>query len=381
MIKKVFPILALSIFSSMLGVGIVAPLLPIYAENMGASGVWLGAIFAGYAVSRTVFMPIFARLSDKKGRKIFITIGLFAYALISLGYIWANSVFLLLIIRLLHGVAGGMILPIAQAYIGDLSPVNKEGKWMGYANAAFFSGFGFGPLMGGVLAEHLSMNAAFMAMGGLNLLAFFIALFFLPEVSVKKTAKAPRFTLKSLTASKSMQGLFIFRFAFAIGRAVFSTFLPIYAAIGLGISSTNVGLLLAIHILLLALLGIPMGRIADRFSRKWLVMLGGLVWFVFLVLIPQSYAFWQLLLLCIIGSLGGAISIPAASALVVEEGRKFGMGSAIAAFTIAFSLGMAIGPVLGGVISDFISTGATFYFGAASALAGVCLFALFTRKA
>ena len=102
MIKKVFPILALSIFSSMLGVGIIAPLLPLYAENLGANGVWLGIIFAGFSVSRAIFMPIIGRLSDRYGRKSFLVAGLFAYSVTSLGYIWAGDVYQLTLVRLIQ---------------------------------------------------------------------------------------------------------------------------------------------------------------------------------------------------------------------------------------------------------------------------------------
>ena len=57
-IKKVFPIIAISVFSSMLGVGIIAPLLPLYAENMGATGIWIGGIFAAFSISRAIITPI-----------------------------------------------------------------------------------------------------------------------------------------------------------------------------------------------------------------------------------------------------------------------------------------------------------------------------------
>jgi MFS family permease len=55
MIKRVFPILALSIFASMLGVGIIVPLLPLYAENLGATGIWMGIIFASFSISRAIY--------------------------------------------------------------------------------------------------------------------------------------------------------------------------------------------------------------------------------------------------------------------------------------------------------------------------------------
>lgn len=363
----------------MLGAGIVIPLLPLYAESLGATGIWLGAIFAGYSISRIIVTPVFGRLSDRSGRKPFIVIGLLSYAIISFGFIWANSVSQLVLIRLVHGVAGGMILPIAQAYVGDISPEGEEGKWMSYSNAAFFGGYGVGPLMGGVLTEHLGMDTAFLAMGGLNFVAFFIAAFFLPEVSRKRMSASPPPSFKEMSQSGTMTGLFSFRLTMTLGRASFFTFMPIFVAGGLGLGPNLIGVLLAIYMLLSSLLGIPSGRIADRVNRKALVVLGCLINFTYLALVPLVRDFWQLLGVCVLGSLGSAVALPAASALTVEEGRKFGMGSAIAVFTVALSIGMSAGPILGGVIADFVNINSVFYFGAVMALVGAGSFIWLTR--
>ena len=131
MITRVFPILAVSIFACMLGSGIVVPLLPVYAQSLGASAFWLGVVFASFPISRILTTPVFGRLSDHKGRKLFIAIGLLAYGVISFGFVWVNTIFQLAALRFLHGIAGAMILPIAQAYVGDISPPGEEGKWMG----------------------------------------------------------------------------------------------------------------------------------------------------------------------------------------------------------------------------------------------------------
>ncbi len=156
----------------MLGSGIVVPLLPLYAQSLGASAFWLGVVFASFPIARILATPVFGRLSDRKGRKPLIAIGLLAYGVISFGFAWVNTVFQLASLRFLHGVTGAMILPIAQAYVGDTSPPGEEGKWMGYANAAFMGGFGFGPLMGGVITEHLGMDFAFFTMGGSQFAGF-----------------------------------------------------------------------------------------------------------------------------------------------------------------------------------------------------------------
>lgn len=379
MIKKVFPILALSVFSSMLGVGIIAPLLPLYAENLGATGIWLGIIFAGFSISRAIFMPIIGRLSDRNGRKLFICLGLLIYSVISLGYIWADNVSQLTLVRLIQGAAAGMIIPIAQAYVGDISPEGEEGTWMGYFNAAFFTGFGFGPLMGGVLTDHFGMNVAFYTMGGLNLLALLVATLFLPEVRQGKMAANPHLSFREMGTSGIVKGLFSYRLSFSLGRGAFSCFLPILAAIYIGLSPTLIGILLAVNILMMSLLGIATGKIADRFNKRVLVILGSIANLTCLAMIPLADNFWQLLRLCALAGLGGAISMPAASALTIEEGRKFGMGSTIAVFTMAMSIGMAIGPLLGGVIADFVSINSVFYFAAGMGLIGTGLFAWFSQ--
>jgi len=324
-------------------------------------------------------MPIIGRLSDRSGRKLFLSIGLLIYSISSLGYIWADSVSQLTLVRLIQGATGGMIIPIAQAYIGDISPAGEEGTWMGYFNAAFFTGFGFGPLMGGVITDHFGMNVAFSTMGGLNLLAFLLVVFSLPEIRQRKMAASPRPSFKEMSTSGMVKGLVSFRLSFSLGRGAFAAFLPIFAGIYVGLTPTLIGVLIAIHILLMSLLGIYGGNIADRFNRRALVIIGNLINLTFLALIPLAHNFWQLLGLCAFGSLGGAISMPAASALTVEEGRKFGMGSTIAIFGMAMSTGMAIGPLLSGVIADFANVNSVFYFAAVVQLAGASLFTWFTR--
>ena len=379
MLRKLFPLLALPIFSAMLGVGIIVPLLPLYAQSLGATGIWLGVIVAGFSISRAILMPIIGRLSDRKGRKRFICIGLLTYSVISLGYIWAGSISQLILIRLIQGAAGAMIVPIAQAYVGDVSPEGEEGKWMGYFNAAFFAGFGFGPLMGGVLTDHFGMTTAFYVMGGLNLLAFIIVILFLPEIKHLRTAVNPRLSFKEIFTSNIIKGLFSFRLAYSTGRGTFATFLPIFAAMYMDLSPTLIGVLITVNIVLISLLLPYLGKIADRFNRRTLVILGSTISLVFLALVPLTHSFWQLLGLCILGAFGGAISIAASSALTVDEGRKFGMGSTIALFSMALSIGMVIGPLLSGVVADFANINSVFYFAAGIGLVGTSLFAWFTR--
>ena len=176
-----------------------------------------------------------------------------------------------------------------------------------------------------------------------------------------------------------MVGLCSFRLAIALGRSSFFTFLPLFAAVNLGLPADLIGLLIAVHVLLMSILGVPGGRVADIFSRRALVVIGSFVVFTYMFLVPLAPGFWSLLALCILGSIGSAIATPSVLALTVEEGRKYGMGSAVAAITMAMSIGMAVGPILSGAIVDLININAAFYFNAGLALSGAALFVWFTR--
>ncbi|GAI82639.1 unnamed protein product, partial [marine sediment metagenome] len=116
-----------------------------------------------------------------------------------------------------------------------------------------------------------------------------------------------------------------------------------------------------------------------RFNRKALVILGNLIYLITVALIPLANTFGQQLWLCFPRAIGGALSMPAATALSVEEGRKFGMGSTMSILMMAMSIGMVLGPTLSGVIADSVDINAVFYFGGAVGLIGTGLFVWFTR--
>ena len=146
--KKIFGTLFFSIFATVTGVGIVVPLLPVYAHDLEASGFYIALIFGAFSLSRTLCMPYFGRLSDKKGRKYLIVTGLFSYSIISIAFIFSHNVETLIAIRFIHGIASAMTMPVTQAYVGDITPAGSEGSIMGIFNISVFFGLSIGPLIG-----------------------------------------------------------------------------------------------------------------------------------------------------------------------------------------------------------------------------------------
>jgi DHA1 family multidrug resistance protein-like MFS transporter len=365
----------------MLGVGIIVPILPIYAETLGATGFWLGAIFAGFSLSRTISMPLVGRFSDRMGRKRFISFGLLVYTFSSLGYIYANSALELIVVRIIQGFSSAMIIPIAMAFIADISPPEKEGSYMGIFTIALFLGFGCGPFLGGLTKDLISIEADFLIMGGLCLLAFFMVLIYLPRSSsIQKSTSPMDIPFKTILQSRSIMGLCFYRFASAFCRGSIITFLPLYAHNALQLNASQIGLVISSSILLTAVLQFPFGKLADKLNRRMLIILGSILYFSIVPLIPYTLNFIQILTLNIILGLFGALSLPAASALIVVEGKHYGMGSTMAIFNVAMSVGLGIGPLASGVVLDIWGLSGVFYFCTILGFLGTGIVALLFSK-
>ena len=76
MLNRGFVVLCFSVFIATIGVGIITPMLPIYIENLGASGFTIGVIYSSFFVSMALVTPFVGRSSDKIGKKVSITWGL-----------------------------------------------------------------------------------------------------------------------------------------------------------------------------------------------------------------------------------------------------------------------------------------------------------------
>lgn len=373
-VKKIYPVLGLSIFSSMVGIGIIAPLLPIYARNLGATGLWVGVIFAGYALSRTIILPFVGRVSDRRGRKPVLSAGLLLFAITSFTYVLADNALTLFVIRLLQGVAAGLVQPVAQAYIGDVAPEGEEGKWMGIFNATYLLGWGCGPLMGGVLTDYYGMDSAFYVMGCLNVLAFLGVTIFLPEVVRRDKETASASSFRGMVSSKLMRGLFSFQVGDSAHRGIVQSFMPVFAGVTLGLSSSLIGTIMSVLVMGAGVFQMLTGRLADRFNRRIVVIIGSLGILVSMLLVPQAVGFWSIMLFLALAIIGDATALPSASALAIQEGRKYGMGTSMAVFNMGMGVGMSVGPILAGLAADLWGVEFAFYFMAVLMLACTIVF-------
>lgn len=376
-----FRVLLLSVFMAMVGLGIISPIMPNYASDLGASGIYIGLIYSSFSLSRAVLQTPIGRLADTFSKKKIIVAGLIVYAVISVVYTYVTTPEMLILVRVFHGVGSSMMMPVAMAYAMNLTPKGEEGKYMGYLNTALFSGFGAGPFIGGYIYENYSTRMVFNTMSVLVTISLVLTILLVPdEESLGMKPRQSPVPIREILANKTLSSILIYRAVNALGRGTIMSFLPLYVVQILGLSSTYIGIILSTGIFLNAFLQTPMGILADRVNRKMLLIGGGLLASVGYFYMVQTGTIAEIFVARMIVSMGSALSLPAVTAIIAKEGRKLGSGSTVGVFNTAMSIGQMIGPVFSGFLLDTYGMGSVFYFSGFISVLSVISFWVTSRE-
>jgi DHA1 family multidrug resistance protein-like MFS transporter len=233
--------------------------------------------------------------------------------------------------------------------------------------------------LGGVVKDWLNITFSFLSMAALTLLGFLLCVLFLPS-ETEPNKKSPPSSGKSIPYLKLMKtpsvfSLFTFRACFTTCIGITWTFLPLLASAKLHLSSSAIGILVMINVCVAGLFQVPMGYLADRFSKRLLVIAGGILAAISIFYLNMASSFGELALANGVFGLAGGISFPAIMALGVIEGRRTGaMGSLMGLLAMAHSVGMLAGPLLAGGLLDIFSFSTIFIMGALILAAGTIVF-------
>ena len=349
----------LSVFIALLGIGVIIPILPLFATDLGASGIGLSMIIAAFSISRSLLQPVVGSWSDRFGRKKFLITGLVVYGLVGLLIPTAKSVLHLILIRAIHGIGSAMIVPIAMAYMGSLSPPGMEGCYMSRLNIAIFCGIGCGPVVGGILSDIWGLPTVFHVMTLLSFGAALLVVRYMPSISPGELEnRGQRGLLSSLVLMMRRQrtrGLLIARFGTMVMMVPTMALLPLLMARWPETSGLQVGIVIAGRTLTNALLQTPFGKLADRGNKIQLLTLGSLAMACAIVSIPLAKTFSTILIIYMFLGASEAVVWPVLGALATEEGRShFGQGTMMGVFSLAMSCGVFSGAVMSGFGMDFL---------------------------
>ena len=148
MFKKLL-VLIITAFVDMVGLLMVIPLMPFYARKLGAGSMMVTVLVVSFTAAQLLSAPLWGRFSDKYGRRPALLVGLGAAAIAYVVFAFANSIWLLLLSRLVQGAGGGTV-GVIQAYVADSTEPQNRAKALGWLSAATNLGVALGPPLGSV---------------------------------------------------------------------------------------------------------------------------------------------------------------------------------------------------------------------------------------
>ncbi|HEX7021991.1 MAG TPA: MFS transporter [Trueperaceae bacterium] len=358
---------------SAMGFSMIFPFLPFYIQELGSSSgfgsleFWVAMVFSAQALTMMIASPIWGALADRYGRKIMVERAMFGGAILIFMMAFARSAEELTLLRAIQGLVTG-VGASGSALVAAVTPRKQTGYAMGVLQVGLWSGVAVGPVLGGLITDFVSVEAAFMVTAVLCLLGGLLVAFGIKE-EFRQPENPGRLNLlgnwKRVFSAPGVAPVFLIRFMAWLGRNVLTPFAPLFIATLMtnqALVGTMTGLMIGLASAAGTASALYLGRLGDRVGHKWVLTVSSVVAAVFYL--PQSFvtAAWQLLVLqALTGAAIGGI-MPSLSALLShftqrgEEGAVYGLDNAIVAGARAAapSLGavvvaatMALAPALG----------------------------------
>jgi MFS transporter, DHA1 family, multidrug resistance protein len=334
-----------------------SPVLPRFADSLGAAPELIGMVVAASTVTGVLFKLPAGALSDMLGRRRMMLLGAVFFAAPPFLYPFMHDAGVLLALRFVHGFATAIFSPVAAAYVAGLGETGR-GARLGWFSSANDLGATAGPLIGGlVLYATASFAASYLLVGVLGLVAFAMALL-VPETAAQNgAAERPlaeraaemRDGLRDVVTTPAVLTAAAAEATLYLGFGAFLGFLPLYAKAA-GLDDAEIAVVLALQ-LTIAVLAKPFtGNLSDRWGRKPVIVVGLLMSAAALPLIFRATSFTALLAIVPLLGLGIAAVTPATNALIADLVQARRLGAGMGVFGTIWDVGEAAGPILAGIL-------------------------------
>ena len=360
---------------------LLLPVLPFFIiEQFQGSNAIIGTVISCYTLATLVVRPFSGYLMDTFKRKPLYLMALLIFTAVFCGYPFATTITMLILIRIVHGLAFGLTSVGGNTLVIDVVPSEHRGEGIGYFGVANNIAMAVGPMTGLFVYEHLSFNAIFMGCMGCSLLAAFFASRI--QTKVRPPVKRPHISLDRFILMKGLPaGASLMLLAFAYGQI--SNYIALYAKeMGLVISS---GLFFTVYAIGLIVSRLFSGKMVDRGRVTQTIVFGlgmtalalfGLGLCHYFNRIGTGYTAAAFLVIALCCGLGFGASFPSFNTLFINLGTNAQRGTATSTYLTSWDLGLGIGIFSGGMLAEHFSFSTAYLVASATVLVSFIFFIL-----
>ncbi|NPV60777.1 MAG: MFS transporter [Actinobacteria bacterium] len=356
--KRLLILVSLVIFVDSLGYGVVVPVMPVYARDLGVGELGLGLLFASYALGNIVAAVPCGLVSDRLGRRPFLAFGMLAMAGAFVLYAYSSTYVALFLSRFLDGVTAAANWSVGLAVIADVYPAGERGHGMGTVMAAMGAGAIAGPALGGALYDSLGYRAPFLVVAAVCALGGILALASRELKRLEASGGKAGFmtATRRVAAYPGMTLVLAVVMMGTVSLGVLEPLFPVHLQGKLGLSSTVIGMLFALTVMVYTLASPLVGWLADRWGKRAFLTSGLLATAVAAPALTLSGNVWVAAALFAACGLTIALfetpTLPLIADLMAGEGGEDVYGVAFGLFNMAWAVGYLLGPVAGGFLAQ-----------------------------
>ena len=327
------------------------PTLPAYIEDVGGTKQQVGLVMGSFAIGLLLFRSVVGRLADRRSRKLVVLIGTVVVGIAPLGYLFVESIPLLMVIRAFHGISIAAFTTGYSALVVDQSPPEQKGELIGYMSLVVPVGLAIGPAVGGFLQAGVGYMALFLTSASVGILGLIFATQ-VGKASREKPAshqesgspQASRFW--QLLASPRLRVPAMVLLLIGLAFGTISTFLPLFIrAIAIDL---NPGLYYSTAAIASFSVRIFVGRASDRYGRGLFITASLFCYVLAMLLLATAESPGAFLVAGLVQGAGGGTLIPIMIALISDRSAENERGKIYSLCIGGFDLGIAIaGPVIG----------------------------------
>ncbi len=346
---------------------LVIPILPVFLEERGYSNALVGTIMSMATVA-ALLRPLFGRFADLRGRKPTLLCGTIVLGASTFLYAAFSSALPLFIIRLLNGLGLAAFHTAAYAVVGDLAPAARRLQAIAFFYISVDVTIAAAPITAKAMESSFGYTPVYILAGCLAVLAFMASLL-VRETGVATVAASSERRRVKLTPLQ--RTIFLTTMGFTLTFGTLQTFIVLSS------ESKGVGqgeLFFTVFALTLIVFRLGVGRRADRWERKGLILSSAAMTLCGLAILSFTFSLFHLLLGSFLYALGFAYLPTTLSALLLDHTDAADRGAALGIFMAVFDVGIGLGGIALGPLADLWGYTAMYLCGGAIALACLALF-------
>lgn len=353
-------------FFIFLGMGIVSPILALYAESFQVSYTLVSLAISMYAIGRFIADLPVGVFAERFGRRPLMIIGTALITLTSFLNAVAGSFWEFLLYRFIQGAGSAMWMTSRTTLLADILKPEERGRVMSYFQSFMLIGSAAGPTIGGIAAELWGLHAPFYLYSLSGLVSLILTWFWIhePKTHMKREGDS-HLSLEvwgRIIKNKSFSMACLATFtSFFLMTGIRGTIIPLFSSNVLNLNAAEIGTVISYATVMNLIMTIPIGHGIDFYGRKPIIIVSLIVSAIASIGFSFTFDYLTISLMALLLGVGTSGAQQAPLAMATDATIHEPHGLCMGLYRFFGDIGFVLGPIILGAVADYYNLRTPFF--------------------